>query len=322
MTVYARSDLPWSGSEEETRRFKKIVRISLALFFLLGLLIPMIHLPDVKKEKRKALPPMTVQMLLQERVVVAKVTTPKKSVQRKSPKAIKSKAKKRAVKRHAKPVRQRIRTAQRPRQQAKVPSARQRAASVGLFADSSALQNVGRSQLRSLNSPQRLSHGGAGSRQGSNRGLLTASVGRGSGGMQNVAFSREVGRGTGLRDAGLRRVNSHLASGEARGASSRGSARQGGRSVDAVRRSLDRNKGSLESLYNRATRKDPSLQGRVVFELTISASGKVIRCKILSSELSDRRLGRKLVARLKMINFGREPVSTTTVTHTIDFFPA
>jgi len=321
MTAYARADLPWSGSEEETRSFKKIVRISLALFFLLGLLIPMIHLPDIKKEKRNVLPPMTVQMLLQERVVVAKVTTPKKSVQRKSPKAIKSKAKKRAVKRHAKPVRQPIRTAQRPRQQAKVPSARQRAASVGLFADSSALQNVGRSQLRSLNSPQRLRHGGAGSRQGSNRGLLTASVGRGSGGMQNVAFSREVGGGTGLRDAGLRRVNSSLASGDFRGAA-RGSARQGGRSVDAVRRSLDRNKGSLESLYNRATRKDPSLQGRVVFELTISASGKVIRCKILSSELSDRRLGRKLVARLKMINFGREPVSVTTVTHTIDFFPA
>ncbi|MDQ7075503.1 MAG: AgmX/PglI C-terminal domain-containing protein [Gammaproteobacteria bacterium] len=315
MSVYATPDLPWSDSEEETRRFKKIVRISFAVFFFLGLLIPLVNLPEIKQEKKNMLPPVVVQMLLKERAVTPPVVSNKKPVLKKV-----TKAKKRLVKRQTKAIRK-IKRVVKPRQSVTRPvqTARQRAASVGLFSDARALHDLGRPQLNSLNSPQRLSHGAISSSRGSSRGVLTSAVGRGSGGMQNVSFSREAGNSS-LRDAGVRRVGSRLA--RAEGASVSRAGRQGGRNVDAIRRSLDRNKGSLESLYNRATRKDPSLQGRVVFELTISAAGKVIRCKILSSELSDRRLQRKLVARLKMINFGREPVSVTTVSHTIDFFPA
>ena len=59
------------------------------------------------------------------------------------------------------------------------------------------------------------------------------------------------------------------------------------RSREEIELIFDKNKGSIFALYNRALRRDPTLQGKVVLELTIDPSGVVSNCKILSSELND-----------------------------------
>ena len=85
---------------------------------------------------------------------------------------------------------------------------------------------------------------------------------------------------------------------------------------------FDRNKGVIYAMYNRALRKDPSLQGKLVLRLTISPSGKVITCELVSNELGSQALGQKVVQRVKLFNFGAKDVDEMTVTYPIDFLPA
>ncbi|HHH45252.1 MAG TPA: energy transducer TonB, partial [Gammaproteobacteria bacterium] len=73
---------------------------------------------------------------------------------------------------------------------------------------------------------------------------------------------------------------------------------------------------------NRALRKDPTLQGKLVIRLTIAPSGKVTSISMVSSELGDPQLERKLVQRIKLFNFGAKAVDSVTITYPIEFLPA
>ena len=60
----------------------------------------------------------------------------------------------------------------------------------------------------------------------------------------------------------------------------------------------------------------------MVLEVTIAPSGQVTECRVISSELGDPELERKLVARVKMFQFDERDVATMTTTKPIEFFPA
>jgi TonB family protein len=94
------------------------------------------------------------------------------------------------------------------------------------------------------------------------------------------------------------------------------------RTYEEVSLVFDKNKGAIYSLYSRALRRDPTLQGKVVLELLIEPSGRVSECKIVESELNNARLERKLVARVKLLNFGARDVEPLRVTYPIDFLPS
>ncbi len=98
--------------------------------------------------------------------------------------------------------------------------------------------------------------------------------------------------------------------------------RNASRTAEEITDIIDKNKGALFRIYNRELRSDPTLKGKVVLEITIAPSGKVVSVKLLSSELAAPSLERKLVARIKLINFGAKEVETVTTTLPIDFFPA
>ena len=99
------------------------------------------------------------------------------------------------------------------------------------------------------------------------------------------------------------------------------SARLGGRSDDAIRQVMDRNKGAIFAIYNRALRKNPALEGKLVFEMVVNPAGTVTELTLLSSELEDDALSRKILARIRMIQFGAEDVSSTRVNYSFDFLP-
>ena len=92
--------------------------------------------------------------------------------------------------------------------------------------------------------------------------------------------------------------------------------------MEELRLVFDKNKRAIYMLYNRALRKDPSLQGKVVLELTIAPSGRVTHCRVVSSEINSSELVRKLVARVKLFNFGAKNVGVMRVNYPIDFFPS
>ena len=85
---------------------------------------------------------------------------------------------------------------------------------------------------------------------------------------------------------------------------------------------FDRNKSAIYALYSRALREQPELQGKVVVQLTIAPSGAVTDCRVISTELNDSELERKLVARIRMFRFEEKDVEAMTTTKPIEFFPA
>jgi TonB family protein len=149
-------------------------------------------------------------------------------------------------------------------------------------------------------------------------------VGAGSGGINTASLSRGYGGGTGsLNGHETTQVTSSLATGLATADNvQRGGSGKASRSEEEIAMVFDRNKGAIFSIYTRALRDKPDLQGKLVLELTIAPDGSITRCDVVSSELNDPELERKLVARVKMFRFEARDVGTITVTKPIDFFPA
>ena len=100
-----------------------------------------------------------------------------------------------------------------------------------------------------------------------------------------------------------------------------GDARVKQRKLESIRLVLDRNKGAFYTIYRRALRKDPSLEGKVTMLIVVEPDGRVSTCDIVSSELDDAKLERKLVARVKMINFGQEVAKQTSISYSFNFLP-
>jgi TonB family protein len=94
------------------------------------------------------------------------------------------------------------------------------------------------------------------------------------------------------------------------------------RSADEIEHIFQKNQGSIFNLYNRALRKNPSLAGKIIIELTISPGGQVTAAKVLSSEPGDDSLEQKLIAKIKRFKFTNEDVKEITLTYPIDFLPS
>ncbi|MFQ6005227.1 MAG: TonB family protein, partial [Woeseia sp.] len=157
----------------------------------------------------------------------------------------------------------------------------------------------------------------------SERAMITSKVGRSSGGIDTNDMSRNTG-GTSLSGRSTTEVSSPVAGlgQNAGGARRTGSSGRASRSREEIELVFDKNKGAIFALYNRALRMDPTLEGKLVLRLTIAPSGEVTFCEIVSSELGDADLERKLVQRVKLFRFEAKDVEPITTTKPIDFFPA
>ena len=150
---------------------------------------------------------------------------------------------------------------------------------------------------------------------------LLAAAGRGSGGVANQVNEAVLGesRLAAVDNSGSNipefAVNNIEEQGKTSGESS-------ARAAEDLKLVFDQNKSQLHTLYNRERRRHPGLKGRIVLELTIDAEGKVVAVTIVSSELGNEALERRLVARIKQFEFGPSPLGTVTVTYPIEFLPS
>jgi TonB family protein len=118
-------------------------------------------------------------------------------------------------------------------------------------------------------------------------------------------------------------VNSRVAQVGTPGTATRtGVSGKASRSPEEIELVFDRNKGAIYALYSRALRERPELQGKMVLEFTIAPSGEVTACRVVSSELNDPELERRIVARVRLIRFEARDVESITTTKPIEFFPA
>ena len=329
--------LPWTNSAEEERRYRKMLLICCLLFILLGIIVPLISLPEPKEEKILKLPPRLVQLIserqkkpppsLSKNTNKAGKKTPKKT---NKPKAAKPKPKfKKTVDRSKKSAPEKKRSP-KPSQEVTLAAARKKAASSGLLALSDSLSDLRDTSLVAKLGQRQVTAGGASKAKksgGSSGGVLAAvaaGVGATSGGVNSDGLQRTAG-GTALTSRGTSTVASASAASAGNEGGGRSSGRgsgKGQRSFESVKRTINQNKGAIYNIYNRELRKDPTLEGVIVVELTIAPSGKVQNLRLVSSELNTPGLENKLLTRLRLINFGAKNVETYVTTLPIEFFPA
>ena len=293
--------LPWTPSEAEERLFRRIVGATIGLFIAFGIVIPLLPQPPV------------IQPLAPEesQQIVEFILTQPKPPPIEAPKPIEvPKAQTKVV--TPVPVTRVV-----PK-----PDPRKKAAESGLLALADQLAD-----LRDMDVDHDVKdtplNAGVGDKTRVDRNILTAGVGTNSGGIAVSKVSSGFGGGsTGLKGNSTARVASTVADSNAPEATRSGKSGKASRTREEIELVFDKNKSAIYAMYSRALRDNPALQGKVVLEVTIAPSGEVTQCRVISSELSDPELVRKLVARVKMFRFESRDVATMTTTKPIEFFPA
>lgn len=315
MAFYHSAVLPWTAFPQEERRFRRILLLVFGVTLLFGVIIPLAPLPEQAREEAAEVPPRFARLLMQERPK----PPPPPPVERAEPKPeperkIEEKPEPEAPKPREEPV-----DAPAPPQL----SARERAARTGLLAMRDELADLRASAVvESLEKQPLREAATAPAAAEDRRSVITSQVTSGSGGINTNALSRDTGNTQLAARETTRVVVAEEQSAVGRDTSKTVKvASAPPRTNEEIQLIFDRNKVTLNAIYNRALRSNPSLAGKVVLKLTIAPSGVVTACEIVTSELRDRDLERKLVARVQLFDFGQKNASVTTITYPIDFFP-
>jgi protein TonB len=296
---YREFDLPWEGDPESSARFRKILRVLLVVFVVLGILFPL--LPTPKRETAEDVPERLVR-IIQE--------TPKPPPP--PPPKVEEKPKIEPKVAMVKPPPVDLHERAHQKAQKQLNQVKDELADLRDVMDLTPLQTKNLS-------------GAVGADTHAERSLITSKIGAGSGGITSADSSRGFGTGAGSLTG---HDTTAVTSGVARsGLNSRGPASSGGggkaaRSREEIELIFDRNKGRIYSLYARALRENAELQGKLVLEFTIAPSGEVTMCRVVSSELKDPELESKIVALVRLFRFDPKDVDAITTTKPIDFFPA
>ena len=302
--------LAWDFAREDGDRLRRITRKVFTATFVLTVLLSLLPIPEVDHTDADRIPPRFARLILDKPkppppppVVQATPEEPRLVEQKKPEPLVKKKP-------EPKPI-------------DKTKEARKKASVAGLlpFADDLAELRDNRA-IASVKTDRELA-GAAGEAQRAERSMITSKAGKGSGGINTAAMSRDTG-GAGLdTDMATTAVSSTVAGLQAASTLRRPDAIGApARSREEIEMIFDQNKGAIYALYNRALRRDPTLQGKMVLRLTIEPSGAVSMCEVVSSEIEDEEMQRKLIKRIKLFRFEQKDVARITTTKPIDFFPA
>jgi len=291
--------LPWDLAQEQEERFRRLLKQVGIAALIFCLLMPFLPVPDPEPYDVEELPPRFAKLLLDKPVPPPPPPPVEQPVEELKPDTPKP---------EPVPVEQ------------PVEKAREKAAEAGLLPfvedlaalrDDVSLENVMDNNLDES----------AGEAERVERAIIASNATSTSGGISTSGMSRDTGGG-GIGERSTTKVMSPVAGMGDGGPQVRKGGSAPSRSREEIELVFDKNKGSIFALYNRALRRDPTLQGKVVLELTIEPSGAVTSCRVLSSELNDSEMERKLVQRVKLFKFQAKDVATITTTKPIDFFPA
>ena len=310
LPFYREFELPWTTGRGQDRKFQRLLGIVFLVCGVLSLAWPFIPVPEPDPFDVEEIPPRIAQLLLEEKPLPPPPPPPVQEEPEPEPDEPEpEKVVETEPEPEPEPVPDREEIAREQAQAALLP-----------FADLSDLVD---NELLDQVADDRDLTASVGQAERNERSMITSKVGTASGGINTADMSRNTG-GSGIAGRNTTRVASPVAGiGQAGGGATRsGSSGKASRSREEIELVFDRNKGAIFSLYNRALRNDPSLEGKLVLRLTIDPSGVVSFCEIVSSELGDAELERKLVARVKLFKFERKDVESITTTKPIDFFPS
>jgi TonB family protein len=298
---YREFELPWEGDPEASSRFRKILRVLLIVFVVMGIVFPL--LPTPKRSASEAVPERLARVMIEEKPKPPPPPPPPKPEEK--PKIEPEKK----VVVQPPPVDR--------KQQAHEKAQKQ----VNQFKDE--LADL-REQMKLPETDTRNLSGAVGADSHAERSLITSKVGAGSAGITSANSSRGFGTGAGsLTGKDTTAVTSSIARGglDNRPPTRSGTSGKAARSREEIELVFDRNKGAVYALYSRELREKPELQGKLVLEFTIAPNGDVTMCRVVSSELNDPDLERKIIARVRLFRFEAKDVEAITTTKPIEFFP-
>ena len=307
--TYSNLALDWAPDHKQDSFFKRLSIITLLLVILLAIVIQSIPVPEEKRRARTVVPERVAKFIMQQKkpkVVKAKPKPkpkPPLKVVKKIRKDIKSK----------KPLTK------------KQQAARKKVENSGLLALGKELSDLMDTSDVSSMVGKRVSKNTATKQMANvNRSLLTSNASKGSGGVSSDKYRTSVGSTVLSAAEKLAFRESLSTTGKLKGKDHRRKQRRGDnvRSEEDVIYVMDQNKSKLHAIYRRARRSHPGLKGKIVLEITIAPSGKVLKVIIKSSELNDAKLESRLIARIKRFDFGSRSVEPVTVTFPIEFLPS
>ena len=313
LPFYRQYELPWTTAGDQERKFQRLLGAVFLICLLLSAVWPFIPVPDPDPFDVEEIPPRIAQLLLEDKPLPPPPPPPKEEepeIEEPKPEQV--------VEQEPEPVAE-------PEPQPepvvdRTEQAREEAQSAASWLGED-LSDLVDQELQVSNEQQLQAAVAAAERN--ERSMITSKAGTASGGINTSSMSRNTG-GSGIAGRNTTKVASPVAGiGQSSGAASRtGTSGKASRSREEIELVFDKNKGAIFALYNRALRQDPSLEGKLVLRLTIAPNGQVTMCEVVSSELGDEELERKLVQRIKLFRFEARDVEAITTTKPIDFFPA
>ncbi|MCP5209054.1 MAG: AgmX/PglI C-terminal domain-containing protein [Hahellaceae bacterium] len=322
-TYASGSMLPWSNDNKESGRLWMTLVCVFLLFLPLAVIVPFYDLPEIDRKTLETPPPSLAKVIIEKKIppkVEEKKPEPKPEEKKEEPKPEEKKPEpkeepkpepKPEPKKEPKPEIKKAQTVDEARkvaQQSGLLALQDDLADMRAALDTSALNKTAKPAVAKTIAPT----GGP----AVDKSLLA----KRSGGIDTsgLAVAAET---VALADRQAT-VLQERAEDKALIASNTNSGKGGSRSAEDIRREFDKNKSSIYSIYHRALRKNPALQGKVLLELTIEPSGAVSDCKVISSDLNDKGVESKIISRVKLINFGKKEIETTTIRYSLDFVPS
>lgn len=316
--------LAWSNEQGERKRLLSIVCVVLPIFFLVTIYITWIDLPEQKREDLERLPPQLAKVVLKK-----KVQPPKPMEKKEAPKPEPEPEQKVAEKPKPKPKNAPVpKVAEKPKPKIKakpeaIAKAREKAKKSGVLAMSSQLSKLNAlAKSVKLETPKTMTSKPIARKSSDKLAQRVAASNTRSAGVDESQFNNEtqeivlakheVAQVDAIEEAAI-----ELAHEEQQAVQQLAL-----RTTEEVRKTMDANKSAIYSIYNRALRKKPSLQGLVTPELVIESNGLVSSCSVVESTLNEPKLESKICNRLRLVNFGdKSGVDQTTIRYPIELLP-
>lgn len=305
MTAQAIRWESWTLAAESDRRFRRLLASLGVPFLIFAVVVPYLQLSGLKRGGGEVEEPRYVELLQAPPAPTAeKEEEPTPAPQEEKPRP-------ETVKREAKPVPKKEAPPQLTQEQ-RVQQARAKAAKAmawtnqlsGLASDFS---------VPSSTSPLVTAAPGANT-GGTTSSVIAAAAGTTSGGIGETGSVQRAESGTGVGTRRTAKVEAPKGfSADPKRAGQGGDKLIAGRTLEEIQLVFERNKGSLYALYTRALREFPSMRGKVILRLTIAPNGTVTNCGIVSSELRNPELEKKIVQRVMLFNFGAKAVPPITI---------
>lgn len=311
----------WNAEVGEKERLGKISAVVFPVFLAIAVSVALIDLPEQKREELEALPPQLAKVILKKKekpkpIVKKEIKKEIKKLEPEKKVAEKPKLKPKPKAQIAKKAKPKIK--HKPKD---IQLAREKAKTSGLLAMSNQLSALSAlADTVKLDTPKTISAKPI-ARKVEDKLASRAKTSRSSG-VDETKLNQETQR-LALASRQVTEVDRaeeiqtalEVAELEAKRMVAQ-------RTREDIRRTMDANKSAINSIYNRALRKKPSLQGAFTAQLVVESSGQVSSCAAIDSTLNEPKLESKICKRLRLVNFGQKPgVDQATISYPIELFP-